>query len=119
MRSERPPEALHVALSGSFYALALVGALFTLGVVLPFVWWISLNYPRSIDADGITTRGGARHRWDTLERTVRMTDGGFRLVFREGDVNVRLRLLAQPIALLEYLQRCGVDTGVNMTINRV
>ena len=118
MNLERPSEPLQVALSGGFYAVALFGALFTFGMALPVVWWISLRYPLLVDVDGITTRGGTHHPWDSLERTLRLSHGGFRLVFRDGDVNVALGMLAQPIFLLEQLQRFGVGTGVNMTITR-
>lgn len=114
MTIQRPSEPLEVALGGAFFFVLVFAGVFTLGFVLPVLWWISRGYPRLVDRDGIVTRGGASFGWETLEHTLVTRRGGMRLEFREGNVLVVPAMLANGGELLDYLQRCGVDTGVSV-----
>lgn len=115
---ERPANPLVVELGASFFVLLIVGGLFTLGIASVAMWLIALRYPQVVDRDGVTTRGGARHDWQALQRVVRLQRDGFRLEFHSGAVLMLPRFFASPVAVLDYVQRCGVDTGVNMRVTR-
>ncbi len=114
MANERPSEELNVSLGTGFFVLAVIGGIFTFGVALLAVWMISLNYPARLEPDGLLTRGGKRHAWKDLEHTLQLQKGALRLVFAGGSVNVVPRFLAAPGEVLDYLRRCGVQTGVHM-----
>jgi len=52
--------------AGYFVAMAFLSVMWGLGLVLHFL----VNnrvFPRVLDADGVTTRSGRRHRWADLE----------------------------------------------------
>ena len=115
---ERPASPLVVELGARFFVLLIVGGLFSLGIASLAVWLISLRYPKVIDRDGITTRGGARHDWQGLQSLIPLQSDGFRLEFQSGAVLMLPQFLSNPFAVLDYVQRCGVDTGVNMRSSR-
>jgi hypothetical protein len=106
---------MRVELSAGFFAVAVIAAIFTVGVGLVALWLIARSYPARLEADAVVTRGGARHAWKDLAHTSRLQKGALRLEFPGGSVLVVPRFLAAPGPVLAYLQRCGVPTGVYET----
>ncbi|GEM_PF-3530833 len=71
-----PDPGMDVSLGCSYWGIAIVGGLFTFGIVTIVMVLLARRMPRRLDAEGVTLRNGRRFRWSELRHRARVTPEG-------------------------------------------
>ncbi|MEQ9321410.1 MAG: hypothetical protein RIF41_19760 [Polyangiaceae bacterium] len=66
-------QGTEVELAPTFWVVAIIGGVFTFGLLVPFLWWYAQRYPKVIDPEGVTLRDGRRFSWTELESVNRVS----------------------------------------------
>lgn len=64
---------MDVHLSKFFKVTAILGGLFTFGLVAIILWVQSRTFPKHIDGQGITLRSGKKYDWSALTKATPVT----------------------------------------------
>ena len=64
---------MDVHLSGFFKTTAIVGGIFTFGLVAIILWVQSRTFPKHIDSEGVTLRSAKRYTWKELTKATPVT----------------------------------------------
>jgi hypothetical protein len=108
-------DRLDLHLKGSFVALMVVLGLMSCGLTPLLMWLVSVkDYPKALDAEGVTLRNGQKLPWKTLTekkrlilraKSGRQVVTGVGLVFGKTHVKIAPRVLAEGPRVLPYLSR--------------
>ena len=112
-------DRLELHLGGGFIALMIALGLMSFGFV-PLVIWLAAvkDYPKALDAEGVTLRNGRKLPWSQLTGTRRLivrrgsqrAVTGVGLVFGKKTVKIAPRVLREGARVLPYLSRIlGAD----------
>ncbi len=109
-------DPFRVELSMMAKVLFVLSIIATFGTATIVLWWLVwYRYPRVLDREGVTTRGGARYRWADVEEVLtirRRSSRGLRISFAGGGrILVVPNMIASPEAVLAYIDGSGIRSS--------
>jgi hypothetical protein len=107
-------ERLELHLKGGFIAIMVILGFMSCGLTPLVMWLVSVkDYPKALDAEGVTLRSGQKLPWSqltekkklVLRRGSQKTVTGLGLVFGKKRVNIAPRALVEGDRVLPFLSR--------------